>query len=96
MTEPVSRGEFDMLRDTVSTNAQRLDTIDQLAVVQQQLTDLKGDVAELRIRFDTHEVDHKEAEKSRLSARRWAWSTAIAGLAAVEAPLLYLIAHAHA
>ena len=101
MSEPVSRAEFDMLRGQVDANAQRLDTIDQsgtrgVGVVQQQLMDLKGDLTELRTRFDAHETGHKEEEKARVSARRWAWSTAIAALVAIKAPLLYLIAHAHA
>lgn len=101
MSEPVSRAEFGMLAATVSENARRLDTIDQggtrgVGVVQQQLMDLKGDVTELRTRFEAHEGDHKDEAKARLSSRRWAWSTAIAALVAVEAPLLYLIAHAHA
>lgn len=96
--EAVSRPEFDMLRQAVSENARRLDSIDQsgtrgVGVVQQQITDLAKDVAGLQVKFDKHESEHGQSERDRRSSRRWLVTSGIALLVALEGPLAYLVVH---
>jgi len=93
-----------MLAAQVAANAQRLNDIDStgtrgVLVVQTQLADLKGDVvsgfAETKIWQGRHEQEHRDEAKSRTNTRRWAWGLGVAALAALESPLLVLIAHLH-
>jgi hypothetical protein len=92
----VSREEFAMLRDAVTENARRLDSIDRdgtrgVGVVQQQLMDLKGDVTALSVRFDKHEEEHRSDAVARQSAKRWAWGAAIGAVASVAAMISMMV-----
>jgi TolA-binding protein len=95
---PVSREEFNMLRDQVAANLTRLDGIDTsgtrgVGVVQQQLMDLKGDVTELRVRLEKHEGEHQQVARDQRTARRWLVTAGIALLVALEGPMGYIIVH---
>jgi hypothetical protein len=99
MTE-VTRGEFDMLKSQVTDSARRIDAIDQsgtrgVGIVQVQLTDLAKDVAALGARMDTHDREHESEARDRRSSRRWMVATAIAFMAMLETPLIYLVSVHH-
>ena len=96
--DDVTRGEFDMLARMVGDNAHRIDAIDAtgtrgVGVLQQQITDLAKDVAGLSVRMDRHEEDHVKEARARAASRRWAIGVAVAALAAIEAPIGYLVVH---
>ena len=100
MSEPITRPEFEMLRQLVSDNIKRLEAIDQsgtrgVGVVQVQLTDLAKDVAGLVTRLDAHDGDHVREARERVAGRRWMIATVVAFLAAIEVPLGWLIVHVH-
>ena len=90
MTDDVSRGEFDLLRQIVAANQARLEGIDLggtrgVGVVQAQLTDVVKDLVELKsdvsARFDAHQRVHDQDERNRASARRFTVTTTLAILA---------------
>jgi hypothetical protein len=63
-----------MLQRGVADNARRLDAIDQggtrgVGIVQQQLMDVKGDLAGLTVRMDRHEQEHKDESRERIDSR---------------------------
>jgi hypothetical protein len=97
MPRRVSQPEFDLLRQAVEENSRRIDRTDKggqgVAVLTTQLTDIKGDVAGLVVRFEQHEQEHRAEVTARRSSRRWMIVTGIAFLAMVETPLGILIAH---
>lgn len=95
---PVSREEFNMLREQVAANAVRLDHIDELGtrgvgIVQSQLMDLKGDVTGLAVRLEKHEAEHTQQARDQRTARRWLVTAGIALLVALEGPMGYIIVH---
>lgn len=96
----VTRAEFDMLRQVVSDNARRLESIDTsgtrgVGVLQQQITDLAKDVSAVAVRQEKHDREHASDAKARASSRRWMIGTGIAFLAMIEGPLIYLISMHH-
>lgn len=60
-----------------------------------QITSVIRDVAELKQqveRFEReHDAQHRAEAQARTISRRWAIATAIAFLAAIEGPLIYLV-----
>lgn len=71
-----SRGEFDLLRQIVAGQGQRLETIDSsgtkgVAVVQAQMTDVVKDLAELKtevnVRFDSAAKGELQWHKDHLT-----------------------------
>jgi hypothetical protein len=107
VSEPVTRDEFRMLADTVARTGGRLDSIDQsgtrgVAVLAVQLQELAKDVASLSTGLAAHERSHAEHDaqtararadeaRARIAGRRWMAGAAIALLAAIDGPMLYLI-----
>lgn len=84
-TSDVTRGEFNLLREMVSTNQQRLDSIDDhgtrgVVSLQTQMLDLVKDVGKLELAMENHEKTHKDERKERDRNRKWFISTTIAGL----------------
>lgn len=97
---PVSRGEFDMLRQLVAGNQARLENIDDhgtrgVGAVQVQVTEIVKDVAalqaELGTRFETHDRQHLQDHKDRIAGRRWLIGTGIAGVATMAGVISLLI-----
>ena len=89
MTDIVSREEFAMLSRQVEDNARRLDNIDTtgtrgVAVLAVQITELAKD-------FSRHEEKHDRADAARLTARRWLWGAVIAGIAAIDGPIVTVL-----
>ena len=81
-----------MLRQTVSDNAQRLNTIDHdgtrgVGVLQQQITEVVRDLAELKTETSswqsTHTQQHEAVQKERRETRRWVFGFAVAALASL-------------
>lgn len=105
MSDEISRGEFDLLRQIVAANQARLEGIDQggtrgVGVVQAQLVDVVKDLAELKAdvnsRFDAHQRVHDQDQRDRAAQRRWAITTAIAVLVLLAAILgLQVSVHLH-
>ena len=92
MTEtPVTRGEFDLLTQIVSTNQARLDQGGGVAAVQAQLVGVIKDLAELKAevdkRFDAHQLVHDRDQADRVNSRRWTMTTVIAALVLLVAVL---------
>ena len=92
MTEtPVTRGEFDLLAQIVSTNQARLDQGGGVAAVQAQLVGVIKDLAELKAevdkRFDAHQLVHDRDQADRVTGRRWTIRTLIAALVLLVAVL---------
>ena len=103
----VTRDEFNMLRDQVKANAERISAIDQggtrgVAVVGVQVTEvikdvadvraeLRADVAELRDTLERHNDRHDQENRSRLAGRRWALGFAAAAAASVVTIVSLLI-----
>lgn len=81
---PVTRGEFDMLRQIVTGNQARLEGVNAIAVVQTQITEVIKDLTELKAdvtkRFDAHMEVHEQDQAARLNGRRWQVGTLIAVL----------------
>jgi hypothetical protein len=65
----------------------------RIAVIQSQLTDLRGDIAELSAKLSHHEEQHRADARDRRIGRRWLTGTTIAVLAVVETPIGFLLAH---
>jgi hypothetical protein len=93
-----------MLAQAVTANAARLDAIDvsgtrgvgalavQVSEVIRDVSDVRTELREFR---RDHQKQHDDDARNRSAARRWGWAFGVAALAAVESPLLYLLAHAH-
>jgi hypothetical protein len=87
----------------INANEKRIDTMDSsgtrgVASMSVQITEVIKDVAALQQQVTKFESDHEEQHRreasARIVSRRWAVATAIAFLAAIEGPLLYLV-HVH-
>ena len=100
--DAVTRGEFELLRQMVTGNQQRLEGMDSggtkgVLVVQTQLVDVIKDLAELKAevdkRFDVHVLVHERDRADRVAARRWVIGTALAALAIVITLLLNITLH---
>jgi hypothetical protein len=98
----VTRGEFELLRQMVTTNETRLASIDQggtrgVGIVQSQLTDVVKDLVELKAdinaRFDAHMKTHEQDERDRVTARRYTLTTIIAAMAVIVGLLLNITVH---
>ena len=95
----VTATEFQMLRDQVRANADRISQIDQggtrgVAVVGVQVSEvikdvadvraeLRADVAELRATLEQHDRRHDQENQARVTGRRWALGFAAAGAASI-------------
>lgn len=96
---PVTRGEFDMLRQNLSEVAQRLNSVDSgkdgVAAMAVQVRELATDLGELKAdvntRFEQHLKQHTEDIRARQTARRWMVGTAIAGTGAMATVILLLL-----
>lgn len=86
--DQVSPREFDMLRQQVAALA----VVPGLAV---QVGEVIKDVAQIQTELAEHQKSHERELKARQSTRRWAWTFAVTGFAAVQAPLIYLLSHLH-
>ena len=91
-----TRGEFDLLRQMVTANQTRLDTIDAagtrgVGVVQAQLVEVVKDLTELKAdvnkRFDAHQNVHEQDQRDRAAGRRWLIGTLIAAVVMLTAIL---------
>lgn len=60
--------------------------------IGQDVTELGHDLAAFR---HEHERIHERDIEARATRARWIITVLIAGLAAIEAPLAYLVAHIH-
>lgn len=102
-TADVTRGEFNLLKESVDRNERRIETIDDhgtrgVGVLQNQMLDLSKDVAKLEIALEHHELGHKEERNDRVRNRKWVLGAVIGGLASmatVISLLLELVLHAH-
>jgi hypothetical protein len=103
---PVTRGEFDMLRQNLSEVAQRLNNVDTgkdgVAAMAVQVRELATDLGELKAdvntRFEQHLTQHTEDLKARAAARRWMIGTVIGAAGAmgtVITMLLDVLRHLH-
>lgn len=95
----VTATEFQMLRDQVKANADRISAMDAggtrgVAVVGVQVSEvikdvadvraeLRADVAELRADFEKHNRRHDDEDKARVTGRRWALGFAAAAAASI-------------
>lgn len=96
MTEQPTRGEFELLKQIVTANQTRLDSIDNIGtrgvgVVQAQLVEVVKDLADLKAdvnkRFDDHQRVHEQDLRDRVSGRRWLTGTLIAAIVMLVAIL---------
>ena len=96
MPDEVTRGEFEMLRQMVQQNQNRLENIDAsgtrgVAVIQSQMTDLIRDMADLKAEFKSEQI-------TRIQGRRWVLAMAITGTAAIAglvSALIEVVTHIH-
>lgn len=63
----------------------------QTASLATQMAEVIKDIGGLNLRMDQHEARHEQEKRDRLSARRWMIATAIAFLACIDGPIIYLI-----
>lgn len=98
--DSVTRGEFAMLAQQVTTNAARMDAIDAsgtrgVGVLLQQITDLAKDVHGLELKLEQHDREHETDRRDRASGRRWLWGMAIALLTSIDGPVLAVLLSHH-
>ena len=95
---PVTRGEFEMLRQSLSEVAQRLNAVHSgergVAAMAVQVKELATDLGELKTdvntRFEQHQKQHTEDIRARTTARRWMIGTIIAAAAAMATVIMML------
>lgn len=63
----------------------------QSATLATQMAEVIKDIGALNVRMDQHEARHGREQKERVSSRRWLIGVAVAFLAAIDGPLIYLI-----
>lgn len=94
MSEEITRGEFNLLKDLVQRNQDQLQSMDRdgtrgFGVLQNQIIDLLKDLTELKISLDlfrtTHLAQHEKEVKDRQSGRHWLIGMGIAGIASMSA-----------
>lgn len=68
-----------------------LETAVQVTALSTQMADVLKDVGGLNLRMDQHEHRHEQEQRDRITSRRWLIGIAIAFLAAIESPLIYMI-----
>jgi hypothetical protein len=107
MSEPVTRGEFEMLASQVSDNARRLEAIDAggtrgvgaLAVqIAEVIKDVAGVQNDLKEHKSQHEHDSELRRRDKMSAARFRVTASIAASAvgvSVIALLVDIAAHVH-
>ena len=97
---PVTRADVTALWRVVDDIGHRLEGIDAggtrgIGAMSVQITEVIKDVSALQQQVATFQREHEELHRREASARvvsrRWAIATAIAFLAAVEGPLIYLV-----
>jgi hypothetical protein len=97
---PVTRADIEALWRVVSTNEHRLDAIDTggtrgVGALSVQITEVVKDVSALQVQMREFQREHEELHRreasARIASRRWAIATAVAFLAAIEGPLIYLV-----
>lgn len=102
-TDPATAADIAALWRAVNANDRRVSEIDHagtrgLGPVSVQLTEVIKDVGALQNQVAAferdHQAQHQQEALARVISRRWAVATAIAFLAAIEVPLLYLV-HVH-
>ncbi len=102
--EPVTRGEFDLLRSMVSSTQNRLESIDDhgtrgIASLTAQVAEIIKDVAGLQSdvtnRFDLHSRTHEQDRKDRIAARRWLIGTGLVGVGTMSAVITMLVEVLH-
>lgn len=103
----ITRGEFDLLKDIVTGNQARMDSIDAhgsrgVAVLQEQVTELIKDMVQLKAGMEgwqaAHEVEHQAEKRERMTGRRWLIGIGFAGaasMAGVAAALADIITKIH-
>jgi hypothetical protein len=103
----ITRGEFDLLKEIVTGNQARMESIDVhgtrgVAVIQEQVTELIKDLTELKVENTGwqagHALEHKQDKRDRVSGRRWLIGIGFAGLASMAAVIGLLeqvLAHIH-
>lgn len=65
-------------------------------VLQAQMQALSKDIGRLEKALENHELAHRTEAAARTSARRWAVTALLAAVAAVDGPILgILAAHVH-
>lgn len=98
----ITRGEFELLKQIVTQNQNRLEAIDLsgtrgVGALTSRVDDMVKDLAEFKTEvtndFREHKALHKDEESKRVSARRWAITTAILALTALAGlyPLIFLV-----
>lgn len=105
MSDEVTRGEFELLRQMVAETRARIEGIDQagtrgVGVVQAQLVEVVKDLADLKAdvnhRFDQHAAVHEQDQRDKAAGRRWTITTVIAALVLLVAILgLQVSVHLH-
>lgn len=85
-TDWVTRGEFDLLKQIVADNQQRLLSIDEhgtrgVGIVQVQLNEVIKDLAELKL-------SHEQEKASRRATGKWLIGTVIAFMAMAAAVII--------
>ena len=89
VTDTPTRGEFELLKQIVTANQARIDSIDNIGtrgvgVVQAQLVEVVKDLADLKAdvnkRFDDHQRVHEQDTQERAAGRRWLIGTLIAAV----------------
>lgn len=110
----VTRNEFNLLNGKVDALSIRMENIDKdgtrgTLALQQQMTDVIKDVADVKLdvttlrtdvgtRFDKLALERESDRKERANSRRWAISATIAGaasLAGVYGLLADILSHIH-
>ena len=59
--------------------------------MQQKVSDLIQQVAELKGEFVSHEKRHEQNDRERVSGRRWIIATGLAGVASMSAMVALLV-----
>lgn len=89
--------DLDSLRRQIRDLAARVERLDRegTRALSERVSRLAHDMSELSQEMTRHERRHERELELRRSRTRWLVTVLIAGLAAIEAPLAYLVAHIH-
>lgn len=63
----------------------------ETATLASQMAGIQKDIGALNLRMDQHEARHEKEKQERVISRRWLFGMAVAFLAAIDGPLIYLI-----
>lgn len=100
MSDPVTREEFAMLASRVTENARRIDMIDSggtrgVAVLAVQVQEVAKDVAAVAKDMEAHDQRHEKEQQQRASNRKWMVGAVIAGIAAIDGPIVSVLLAVH-